>query len=177
MYTRTLTFEDYDGNERTEDFLFHLNKAEVIQWLTCNGGYTLDAQLTRLYKKSRGKDIMEAFEDLMKRSYGEKSLDGRKFEKSEAIWNEFRSTEAFSIIYTELVTDAKKAAAFINAIMPAKMTKEINAIMEENKDGIPDELKDYLTSDVLDKNGEFTTVEALEAEKAKEKEKKVVPIK
>lgn len=160
MYKRTVTYEDYESVKRTEDFYFNLNKAEVIQWLTCNGGYTLDKQLERLYKASRGKDIMDIFEDLLRRSYGQKSIDGRRFDKTEEMWLDFKGTEAYSIIFTELVTDAKKAAAFINSIIPSKMTSEINRIMENNKDGIPDELKDYMTSDVLNEKGEAIPVSA-----------------
>lgn len=153
MYKRTITYEDYDGNERTEDFYFYMNKAEIIQWLTCNGGYTLDKQLERLAKTSKGRDIMEIFEDLLKRSYGQKSVDGRRFDKTKEIWEDFRSTEAYSEIYTELVTDAKKSAAFINSIIPAKMAAEINQIMVDNPGGVPEELRDYMTSEVLDANG------------------------
>lgn len=153
MYKRTTKFEDFLGNQRTEDFFFHLNKAEIIQWLTCNGGYTLDQQLQRLYETSCGKDIMDIFDDLLHRSYGKPSLDGRRFDKSEELWLDFRATEAYSIIFTELVSDAKKAAAFINAIVPKSMSEEINKIMESNIDGIPEEMRDYLTNDMLDENG------------------------
>lgn len=155
MYKRTVKYEDYAGNQRVEDFYFHLNKAEVIQWLTCNGGYTLDQQLQRLYEASRGRDIMDIFEDLLKRSYGKKSLDGRRFDKDDELWKDFHATEAYSIIFTDLVTDAKKAAAFINAIIPKNMQDDVNKIMEENKDGIPEELRAYMTSEVLDENGEL----------------------
>lgn len=153
MYKRTVEFEDYDGNNRKEDFYFHLNKAEVIQWLTCNGGYTLDKMLKKLYDEGRGRDIMDTFEDLMRRAYGVKSVDGRRFDKSKEIWENFRNTEAFSVIFTDLVTNAKAAGAFINSIIPSNMAKEINSIMEDNIDGVPEELRDYMTSDVLDENG------------------------
>lgn len=158
MYKRTVEYEDYSGNKRREDFYFHLNKAEVIQWLICNGGYTLDQQLQRLYEASRGKDIMDIFEDLLRRSYGKKSLDGRRFDKDDEIWKDFRATEAYSIIFTDLVTDAKKAAAFINAIIPKRLQDDVNKVMEENRDAIPDELRDYVITDILDENGELTTV-------------------
>lgn len=171
MYKRTVTYEDYDGNKRTEDFFFHMNKAEVIKWLMCNGGYTLDKQLEQLYKTSKGKDIMDIFEDLLRRSYGVKSLDGRRFDKTKEQWDDFRSTEAYSEIFTELVTDAKKAAAFINSIMPMSMAGEINQIMADNKDGIPEELRDYMTSEVLNEDGEL--VQSVQVEK---KPAKVTPI-
>lgn len=146
MYKRTIEFVDYNGQVRKEDHYFHLNKAEVIKWLTTSGDYTLDKVLERLSKERNGKKIMDIFEDIIRRAYGRKSLDGRKFEKSEEIWNDFYQTEAYSVLFTELVTDANKAADFVNQIIPRELADEIAKIIRENPDGIPDELKDYTGS-------------------------------
>ena len=86
---------------------------------------------------------MEIFEDLIHLSYGRKSLDGRKFEKNEEIWNDFYQTEAYSVLFTELVTDAQKAADFVNKIIPNDIAKEAEQIIRDNPDGIPDVFKDY----------------------------------
>lgn len=144
MYKKTIQFTDYNDVERKEEHYFHLNKAEVIKWLTMNGDYTLDKVLERLSMERNGKKIMEIFEDLIHRSYGRKSLDGRKFEKTEEIWNDFYQTEAYSVLFTELVTDAKKAADFVNQIIPRDLANEVEKIIKENPEGIPDELKDYV---------------------------------
>lgn len=143
MLKRVIDFEDYDGNQRTEEHYFNLNKAEVIKWLTTSGDYTLDKVLERLSHERNGKKIMEIFEDLIHLSYGRKSLDGRKFEKTDEIWNDFYQTEAYSALFVELVTDAGKAAAFINEIIPSDLASEVEKIIKENPDGIPAELKDY----------------------------------
>lgn len=147
MYKKTITFDDYNGEKITEDFYFNLNKAEVIKWLTTSGSYTLDKVLERLSKERNGKKIMEIFEDLIKMSYGEKSLDGRKFEKNEEIWNNFYQTEAYSVLFTELVTDAQKAADFVNKIIPKDLADEVEKIIKENPAGIPAEMKDYMAGD------------------------------
>lgn len=143
MLKKNIEFEDYDGNKRKEDHYFNLNKAEVIKWLTTSGDYTLDKVMQRLSTERNGKKIMEIFEDLIHLSYGKKSLDGRKFEKSEEIWNDFYQTEAYSVLFTELVTDASKAAAFINDIIPKSLADEIEKIVKDYPEGIPDTLKDY----------------------------------
>lgn len=143
MLKRTIEFTDYNDQKRTEEHYFHLNKAEVIKWLTTSGDYTLDKVLERLSNERNGKKIMEIFEDLIYRSYGKKSLDGRKFEKSDDIWNDFYQTEAYSVLFTELVTDAKKAAEFVNAIIPKDLADEVEKIIRENPDGLPAEIKDY----------------------------------
>ena len=143
MYKKTIEFTDYNDVVRKEDHYFHLNKAEVIKWLTTSGDYTLDKVLERLSTERNAKKIMEIFEDLIHRSYGRKSLDGRKFEKTEEIWNDFYQTEAYSVLFTELVTDAKKAADFVNRIIPKDLADEVSKIIKENPDGIPDAMKDY----------------------------------
>lgn len=147
MLRRDVTFIDFDGNTREESHYFNMNKAEIIKWLTTTGDYTLDKVLERLANEHNGKKIMEAFDELIHMAYGRKSLDGRKFEKTEEIWRDFKDTEAYSIIFTEVVTDAKKAADFINAIIPKDLADEIKKIMDENPDGIPDKLKDYLSKE------------------------------
>lgn len=144
MLKRTITFEDYDGQQRTEDFYFNLNKAELIKWLTTSGDYTLDKVLQRLATERNGKKIMEIFENLIHLSYGRKSLDGRRFEKSDVIWDDFYQTEAYSVLFTELVTDAQKAAQFVNSIIPKGLADEVEKIIKENPDGIPDNLKEYV---------------------------------
>lgn len=143
MLKKSITFEDYDGNKRTEDHYFNLNKAEVIKWLTTSGEYTLDKVLERLATERNGKKIMEIFEELIRLSYGRKSLDGRKFEKTEDIWNDFYQTEAYSVLFTELVTDAKKAADFVNRIIPKDLAGEVEKIIKDHPEGIPDNLRDY----------------------------------
>lgn len=148
MLKRTITFVDYDNNKRTEDFYFNMNKSEVMKWLTTSGEYTLDKVMDRLTKTKNGKEIMRIFEEMIKISYGEKSLDGRNFEKSEEIWNNFYYTEAYSELFMELVTDAAKAADFFNGIIPKELGDEVKKIMDQYPDGIPDELKDYQPTSV-----------------------------
>ena len=144
MLVKTIKFTDYDGQDREGTYYFNMNKAEVIMWLTTAGEYTLDKVLLRLAEEKNGKQIMETFEDLIHRSYGRKTLDGIGFEKSDTLWKEFQQSEAYSELFVELVTDAKKAAAFVNGIIPSQMANEVNKTLMENKDGLPAELRDYV---------------------------------
>lgn len=135
MLVKSITFKDYNGGERTEDYYFNLNKAEVIKWLTTTGDYTLDAVIERLSKEHNGSKIMEMFENLIRMSYGRKSLDGIRFEKSDEIWKDFYHTEAYSNLFVELVTDAKAASSFVNSIIPQDLADEVQKIMNNNPDG------------------------------------------
>lgn len=144
MYKKTITFEDYEGTERTEDFYFNLNKAELIKWMTTTGEYTIDRLMLRLIQERNGKKIMDMMDELIKIAYGRKSLDGRRFEKSEELWKDFKETEAYSVLFTELVTDAKKAGEFVNGIIPKKLADQIADEIEKNPEGVPAEIRDYI---------------------------------
>ena len=144
MVKKEITYIDFEGNKRTEEFYFNLTKAEFFKWTMTTGEYTIDKVLIRLAEEKNGKKIIENFETLLKASYGKKSLDGRKFEKSEAIWQDFYQTEAYSTLFMDLITDGKKAAAFVNSLIPGDASQDIEKILRENKDGLPVALRDYV---------------------------------
>ena len=119
MYIKTINYTDYNGNARTEDHYFNLTEAEVLEMeMSTNGGFS--ERIKRIIAAQDTATLITIFKDLIKKSYGRKSLDGRKFEKSEEIFNEFKDTEAYSILFMELATDAKAATEFVNGIAPKK---------------------------------------------------------
>ena len=122
MLKKTIKYTDYNGVERTEDFYFNLNKAEIMEMqLTTVGG--LDAYLKKIISAQDMPTLMRIFKDLVLKSYGVKSDDGRRFIKNDQLREEFEQTEAYSILYMELSTDAEAAAAFVNGIIPADVAK------------------------------------------------------
>ena len=119
MYIKTINYTDYNGNTRTEDHYFNLTEAEALEMeMSTNGGFS--ERIKRIIAAQDTATLITIFKDLIKKSYGRKSLDGRKFEKSEEIFNEFKETEAYSILFMELATDAKAATEFVNGIAPKK---------------------------------------------------------
>lgn len=117
MLKKTMTYTDYDGNERTEDFYFNLTKAEVAEMeMSHTGG--LVKFIEKIVAEQDGKRIMDMFKDLILKSYGEKSLDGKRFIKNQELRDAFSQTEAFSDLFWELGTDADAATAFVNGIVP-----------------------------------------------------------
>lgn len=120
MLKKLIKYTDYDGNERAENFYFNLNKAELMEMeLGVTGGMRELLQL--IIEKQDVPKIIDAFKTIILKAYGEKSPDGRIFDKSPELSNAFAHTEAYSVLYMELLSDAKKAADFINALMPVDM--------------------------------------------------------
>lgn len=148
MLKRKFTYKTFDDREVTDIFCFHLSEAEVTKWLITNEDCTLDKKLLKMMEGSRGRDIMDTFEDLIKKSVGIISADGKRFEKSEEITKSFVETQAYSDLFMELCSDGEKAANFIKAIIPNDLSKRIETIMVGNPEGIPDELKDYIPNGV-----------------------------
>lgn len=117
MLKKTVTYTDYNGSERTEDFYFNLTKAEIMEMeLTTVGG--LSAMIEKIVAAKDGPTIIKTFKDLVLKAYGEKSADGRRFIKSPEIAEAFAQTEAYSQIFMELATDDEAAAKFVNGIIP-----------------------------------------------------------
>lgn len=117
MYKKTITYTDYNGVKREEDFYFHLNRAEIIEMeSSVSGGY--GEMLKQIIMSHDGPTIMKNFKIFILKSYGEKSLDGKHFMKSEEISKNFECTEAYSVLFTELCMNPDKAIEFINNILP-----------------------------------------------------------
>lgn len=133
MIKKVITYTDYNGVERTEPFYFNLSKAELIEMETSVDGGLSDC----LKKISVARDmpkIYAFFKDLILKSYGEKSDDGRRFIKSAQLSEEFSQTEAYSTLYVELATDADKGLEFINGIMPDGFSMTSDEVAKMNAD-------------------------------------------
>lgn len=122
MLKKTITYVDYNGAERTEDFYFNLSKAEVMEMeMSTSGG--LAEMIKKIVAAQDAPAIIKIFKDLILKAYGEKSPDGKRFIKSEEIATSFSQTEAYSKLFMELATNADEAAKFVNGIIPAASEK------------------------------------------------------
>ncbi|MCM1524226.1 MAG: hypothetical protein NC120_07175 [Ruminococcus sp.] len=127
MLKKTISYTDYDGNPRTEDFYFNLSKAEIARMeLSAAGTGGLEKTLQHMVDSKDGKRIAESVERLILDSYGEKSVDGKRFIKSKELSEAFYQTEAYSELFMELVLDAEKAAAFVRGIVPTIESRHID---------------------------------------------------
>jgi len=124
MLTKTITYTDYNGVERTENFMFNLSKAELLQMeMGTTGGFS--EMIQKIINTQDIPAIMAVFKDMILKSYGEKSSDGKRFIKSEELSTAFAQTEAYSQLYVELATDTKAGAEFVNGLVPAELAEEV----------------------------------------------------
>lgn len=120
MFRKMIKYNDYDGNEREEPFYFNLNKAEVVKWEGMTSGGLKQLMEKIIQTKDRAA-LIKIFEEIIEKSYGEKSPDGKYFRKTPEILENFKSTEAYSVLFMELASDDEAASEFVNGILPEEL--------------------------------------------------------
>ena len=138
MIKKTITYEDYDGNKRTEDFYFNLSKPELIEMQTSEAG-GLEKKIEKITQEQDLKKIIELMKEIIQKSYGVKSDDGKRFIKNQEVLDEFMQSEAYSELFMSLATDANAASDFINGILPKGLAEEAKKIeAQNNKNNVVD---------------------------------------
>lgn len=124
MLKKTITYTDYNGEKQTENFYFNLNKAEVVEFnMAFVGG--LENTLELITNTRDTKKVMEMFREIILKSYGVKSADGRRFIKSKELSEEFAQTEAYSELVMEILTKPNYATEFISGVIPQDVVEEM----------------------------------------------------
>lgn len=132
MLKKTITYKTYDDVEVTEDFYFNLTKAELLEMEITQAG-TFTKMVDRIVKAKDGPTIARIFKDLIKKSYGIKSPDGKRFQKSKEIWEAFEQCPAYSELYIQLSTDDNAASEFIQGLIPKDLQAELANANEAKK--------------------------------------------
>lgn len=123
MLKKTITYKDFNGDEVSEDFFFHLSKAELVEMEVSHEG-GLAESLQKIIAAEDGKGIIAEFKNIILSAYGKRSEDGKRFVKNATVREEFESSEAYSALFMDLVTNADAAVEFINGIVPGDLPAE-----------------------------------------------------
>ena len=138
MLKKTVQYTDFDGNERTEELYFNLTQTELVEMAMELPDGIADsvgsdpakidenAAAVKLMEALGNKGVLSFIKNLLLKSYGIKSEDGRRFEKSEKISTEFSQTLAFDTILMDLMSNDFEAANFVNNVIPSKLVDKIN---------------------------------------------------
>ena len=130
MLKKTVKYEDFEGNIRQKDLYFYISKTELAEMETSTpGGFA--NKLQKITEAPNGADIIETFKEIILTAYGEKSEDGERFIKKRngvLLRDEFEESLAFDALFSELIFDPDKAAAFVNSIMPKDVMENANKL-------------------------------------------------
>lgn len=136
MLAKTITYNDYDNNERTETLYFNMNKMELTEFAADLpddvfknvSGVKSIQDVAKVANKMGSRGIIKFIKELVLRSYGVKSEDGRRFIKSKELSEEFSQTIAYDMFMSELMSDDKAASNFVNGLIPASMAGELDEV-------------------------------------------------
>lgn len=118
MYKKTVTYTDFDGNERTEDLYFNFSRAELIELEYSHPG-GMSNYLENIVNTHDTASIMANFKEIILGAYGVKSPDGKRFIKNQTIREEFEESPAYDEILITLISDTDEMTKFINSIIPS----------------------------------------------------------
>ena len=135
MIKKSFTYKDLDDNEVTEEFYFALNAAELAELEMGEKGGMIK-WLQQIMADEDGKAIMAKFKEIILMSVGQRSVDARRFIKNEQIRQDFLNSEPYSMLFMELVTDAKKGAEFITGLVPKDFQEKLTNAEVANALGI-----------------------------------------
>lgn len=132
MYKKTVTYTDFNGVEKTETHYFGLTESELTRMTMSEYG-AMDDRLRAIVDRKDSAMIMLQFDDLMRRSYGIKTPDGKFMKKKDgrSLFEDFEATAAYDKIFMELCTNPTAASEFARGILPESMRAEAEAKMKE----------------------------------------------
>lgn len=135
MIKKTITYELFDGEKVTEDFWFNLTKTEIIEWkYSVNGG--IDKLLENVINTRDQKSMISLVGELISRSYGEKSIDGKKFVKvvdGHKLFEDFRQTNAYDVLFMELSQNVDKAQEFLKGVIPPDVAESFTEKVNQSE--------------------------------------------
>ena len=125
MFVKEIKYTDFNGVDRSEKFYFNLSKSELTEMdLTTAGG--MRSFIDRITNTQDQAELIKLFKELILKSYGQKSDDGKRFIKNDALREEFSQTMAYDTYFMLLATNEKEAIKFVNGVMPADLVAEAN---------------------------------------------------
>lgn len=138
MLKKMITYEDFNGTTRTEDFFFNLTRTQALKIALklpdelsdqigekANDTENIDeTQLGLAILDRLGREgVFDFMTELVLSAYGEKSADGKKFIKNQQLRDDFEQSPAYDSLIMELMTDSNAAADFVNKVIPAQAIK------------------------------------------------------
>ena len=133
MIKRTVTYEDYNGEKRTETFYFHYTEAEILDMEMSEEGSFAD-RIQRIIDAKDKTALMKLIKKFVIDAYGVKSEDGKRFMKNDEVKAAFLECPAYSDIFMDMVTNDEIAAEFVNGVIPKTMKDRVAKLVVNKSD-------------------------------------------
>lgn len=136
MVSQVIKYEDFNGEDREKTAYFNLSKAELFELEAEMGGH-LAERIARMRENHDAPEFIRLMSAIIKKAYGEKSLDGQRMMKSDDIWLAFYQSPAYDEFFTDILTDDAKNAAFMVGVIPKKLQKDVTEEMAKQGITLP----------------------------------------
>jgi hypothetical protein len=136
MLKKTIKYTNFLGNEVEDTLFFNLSQDELMEMeLSKEGG--LSSTIQRIVDTQDTPKIIAMFKDILLKSYGEVSEDGKRFIKNDQLREEFQQSKAYSELFMELATDADAATKFIEGVIDIDQNDPRLALVKKQNNPIP----------------------------------------
>ena len=133
MIKKTVTYEDIEGNKRTEDFYFNLTKAELSEMASSEeGGF--ENYLKRIIETKDANKMIAIIKDIIAKSYGVRTDDGKFFRKSKELSEAFLGSDAYSEVFMDIAANPDKANEFMLGILPTSIREEVAKNLQNSQE-------------------------------------------
>lgn len=124
MFSKTIKYTDFNGQDQEKVFWFHLSNAKLAVLAADNG---LKSWAEQMMKEQDPVQILDKIRFLVKLSCGIRSEDGQRFIQNEEAQSELLDSPAFDELLFELFVGTK-AAEFFSALVPPEQQKQIEEL-------------------------------------------------
>jgi hypothetical protein len=117
MIKKTITYKNFENEEVTEDFWFHIDEGDIIEIeLSAKGGYS---ELLKIAQENEDSTIVgDAFKKILLGGVGRR--EGARFVKDDEARSALRWSGAYSKLLVWMLTNPIEAGEFVNGMLPAE---------------------------------------------------------
>jgi hypothetical protein len=134
MIIRTITYTNFDDEEVTKSYAFHLSKTDLVE-LEVSEQEGFKEMIENIVKTNDRKALVEQFKRIVLMAYGVR--EGDRFIKNDQLREEFSQTPAYEALFMELATQEGKAVEFLTGCLPKDMRGDIPKAMSSVPAGGP----------------------------------------
>ena len=116
MIKKTISYVDFNGTQRNDDYYFHLSVPEATRFAARFGEQGWETGIKKIIDSGDLREVLDLFEDIILTSYGQKSPDGRTFIKNKEMRENFSNSEAYAQLFEELVMSPDAMTQFAKGI-------------------------------------------------------------
>ena len=131
MIKKEITFENLEGEKVTRTYWFNLNKAELAKMQVRHNDFR--SYIQAVIDSDNMERIIGVFDELLSLAYGVRGDDGVTFHKSEAAWERFKNSDAYSELFVELLSNPKQTGLFFAGLVPKEFQSGVQEAMSSTR--------------------------------------------